>query len=292
MRHIVNLRRQKMDAAKTWGHNWMTAPRAAIAAVALFPALAAADTPQSGADGGWQFDASIYAFLPSIGGSTIFPIETGGSSVNISASQIISALNIAFMGSFDAHKGPWGVFNDLIYVDLGASKSNTRDFSIGNIGIPAGTTANLHLDVSAWVWTLAGEYRLSDTPGLKVDLLLGTRYLDLAEELTWSISGNLGPIEPAGRSGMSKQGSVIWDGIAGVKGHAAFGADGQWWLPFYLDGGAGDSNYTWQAAAGIAYEFHWGTIDAMWRYLDYDFSGTKIKSINFNGPMIGATFRW
>jgi hypothetical protein len=182
----------------------MTSFRVVIAAVALCPALAAADTTQSGTDSGWQFNASIYAFLPSLGGSTVFPINTGGSSVNISVSQILNSLNFTFMGAFDAHKGPWGAFTDLIYVDLGASKSNTNDFTIGNIGIPAGTTANLHLNVKSLVWTLAGEYRVSDTPALKVDLLLGTRYLDLTEKLGWSISGNLGPIVPAGRSGSSE----------------------------------------------------------------------------------------
>jgi len=270
----------------------MSALRLVIAAAALFPALAAADTTQSGADSGWQFDASIYMFLPSIGGSTVFPVDTGGSSVNVTASQILNSLNFTFMGAFDAHKGPWGVFTDLIYVDLGASKSNTNEFTIGNIGIPAGTTADLRLDISAWVWTLAGEYRVSDAPGLKMDLLVGTRYLDLTEDLSWSISGNLGPIVPAGRSGKSDQGQVRWDGIIGVKGHAAFGTRGQWLLPFYLDGGAGDSNHTWQAAVGVAYAFHWGTVDAMWRYLDYEFSGSQIKNINFKGPMIGATFRW
>jgi hypothetical protein len=281
-----------MGGRQTCGQVWMSALRVVIAAVTLLPALAAADTTQSGADSGWQFNASLYAFLPSIGGSTIFPIDTGGSSVNITASQILNSLNLTFMGAFDAHKGPWGAFTDLIYVDLGASKSNTNDFTIGNIGIPGGTTADLHLNVKSWVWTLAGEYRISDTPALKVDLLLGTRYLDLTEELSWSISGNLGSIVPAGRSGTSELGTVIWDGIIGVKGRAAFGADRQWLLPFYLDGGTGDSNNTWQAAAGIAYAFHWGTVDALWRYLEYDFSGTKIKSISFNGPMIGATFRW
>jgi opacity protein-like surface antigen len=288
----MNLYRLAMHALKTFGQISTTAPRVAVAAVALFPALAAADTPQFVSDPSWQFDASVYAFLPTIGGTTIFPVQTGGSSVNISARQILDSLNFTFMGSFDAHKGPWGAFTDLIYVDLGASKSNTRDFSIGNIGVPAGTTANLHLDVSGWVWTTAAEYRVADTPGLKMDYLIGARYLDLSEDLSWSISGNLGPIVPAGRSGSSGLGNVFWDGIAGIKGRAAFGADGQWLLPFYLDGGAGDSNTTWQVSAGVGYAFHWGTIDAMWRYLDYEFSGTKIKSIDFNGPMIGATFRW
>ena len=282
-----------MHVIKTCAQVWMAALRAVIGAVALIPGLAAADAPVVAvSDPGWQFDASLYVYLPSIGGSTSFPPENGGSSVDITSSQILDSLNFAFMGSFDAHKGPWGVFNDVVYVDLGASKSNTKDFSIGNREIPAGTTANLHLDLSGWAWTLAGEYRVSDTQGLKMDLLFGTRYFDLSEQLTWSISGSLGSLPPAARSSTSKQGDVVWDGIVGVRGHAAFGSEGQWLLPFYLDGGAGDSNHTWQAAAGIGYAFSWGSVEAMYRYLDYEFSGYDIKSINFTGPMIGATFRW
>ena len=31
----------------------------------------------------------------------------------------------------------------------------------------------------------------------------------------------------------------------------------------------------------------------MWRYLDYNFkSDKKLQDINFNGPMLGATFTW
>ena len=31
----------------------------------------------------------------------------------------------------------------------------------------------------------------------------------------------------------------------------------------------------------------------MWRYLDYNMkSGTPIESLNFNGPLVAATFRW
>ena len=31
----------------------------------------------------------------------------------------------------------------------------------------------------------------------------------------------------------------------------------------------------------------------MWRYLDYNMkSGNAVESMTFNGPMLGATFRW
>ncbi len=36
-----------------------------------------------------------------------------------------------------------------------------------------------------------------------------------------------------------------------------------------------------------------GDLIAAWRYIDYNMkSGQRIESMNFNGPMIGATWRW
>ena len=85
----------------------------------------------------------------------------------------------------------------------------------------------------------------------------------------------------------------VWDGIIGVRGRYAFGENRAWFIPFYLDVGTGESDVTWQGAAGIGYTFSWGSAVAMWRYLDYQFkSGQAIESMNFSGPMLGATFRW
>jgi hypothetical protein len=260
-----------------------------MAALSL-PALAMADTQAGSAASAWTYDASIYLYVPTIGGTTTFP--AGGSSINVSVAKILEALNFTFMGAFDVHNGQWGVFNDLMYVNLGGSKVSSRDFTIGNIGLPAGTAANLNLDIKAWVWTLAAEYRVSDEPGLKLDLLGGTRYFDLAEKLNWTITGNLGPIDPGSRSGSAEASSPLWDAILGIKGRITLGAGSKWSVPFYLDGGAGDSNHTWQAAAGIAYSFQWGGIIGMWRYLDYSLSGNKVTGISFDGPLLGATFHW
>ena len=248
------------------------------------------DTQAGSQTGAWTYEASIYLYVPTIGGTTAFP--AGGSSVNVTTAEILQSLNFMFMGEFDVHKGPWGVYNDLMYVNLGASKVASRDFTIGNIGLPAGTSANLNFDIRAWVWTLAAEYRVWDEPGLKVDLLGGTRYFDLAQKLDWTITGNLGPINPGSRSGSAEAGEPVWDGILGIKGHVVLGAGSKWSVPFYLDGGAGESNHTWQAAAGIAYSFHWGTVIGMWRYLDYGLSGNEVSSVSFNGPLLGATFHW
>jgi hypothetical protein len=111
--------------------------------------------------------------------------------------------------------------------------------------------------------------------------------------LGWSISGDLGPIPESGRSGSKEISEHIWDGIIGVKGRYAFGDNREWFVPIYLDVGTGQSDLTWQIAGGVGYTFRWGSVFAMWRYLDYDFkSDNALEKINFNGPMIGAAFSW
>ena len=64
-------------------------------------------------------------------------------------------------------------------------------------------------------------------------------------------------------------------------------------MPYYLDLGTGNSQFTWQAVAGVGYSFSWGELFAAWRYIDYDFkSGKPIQSLSFNGPAIGVAFNW
>ncbi len=71
------------------------------------------------------------------------------------------------------------------------------------------------------------------------------------------------------------------------------GAPSQWFVPYYLDIGAGDSDLTLQVLAGIGYRFSWGEVVGAWRYLAYDLPSDKaIADVNFNGPAVGAVFRW
>lgn len=265
----------------------------ALGIIGLAPGLASAATPTSGpASDDWQFSASVYGWFAGIGGNVNVPATGANADFNVDANTLINNLNLVGMAAFDVHKGRWGMFTDVVYMDLSASKSNTRDFTLGNIGIPATATADLHLDVKTTIWTIAGEYRVLDDQGWTVDLLAGARYLSLQQTLDWSITGSLGPLPPANTTGSSERSGDIWDGIVGVRGRFAFGEGQKWTIPFYLDGGTGDSENTYQAALGVGYSFEWGQISAMWRYLDYKPQSGRLQDVNFSGPMIGATFRW
>jgi hypothetical protein len=250
----------------------------------LLPGTAAAQARPDG----WEFRAIIYGYFPDIGGSTTFPAGTG-SSIDVDANTIIENLKFVFMGSFEAQRGRWGAFTDILYMDVGGSKSETRDLTIGGVQLPPGVTANAQLDVKGWVWTLAGTYRVTSTPEATFDVFAGARLLDVEQKLGWEFSANVGP----GLQGTSEADVQNWDGIVGVKGRLNFGARREWFVPYYLDVGTGESDLTWQAVAGIGYAFGWGEIIGAWRYLDYDFkSGKKLESLDFNGPMIGVAFRW
>jgi hypothetical protein len=240
----------------------------------------------------WQFHGVIYAYLPDIGGSSDFPAGTG-SSVNISADKILSNLKFTFMGTLEAQKGRWGAFTDVLYLDIGGSKSQTRDVSIGGGGLPAGVTSDLDLDIKGTVWTLGGSYRFMATPDATADVFAGARLLSVKERLNWKFSADVGPFVGPGREGSNEQKVDNWDAIVGVKGRLALGAGSPWFVPYYADVGTGDSDLTWQALGGIGYAYqNWEFLGA-WRYLDYDLkSGQKINSITFNGPMIGVAYRW
>jgi len=240
----------------------------------------------------WQFGVSIYGWFPDITGTTAFE-PSGGGDFEIDIEDILDNLEFTLMGTFDVRKGRWGILTDLIYMDVGASESGTRDASIGRREIPVNASADIDLDLESWVWTLAGYYRAVDQPGLTLDVLLGARYLDMEQKVEWDITGDVGPVAIPDRSGKVKESLSNWDALIGVRGRFAFGADYAWFVPYYLDVGAGDSDLTWQGFVGIGYAFRWGEVVAAWRYLYYDFPSSKaIDDMSFSGPLIGVTFRW
>ena len=267
-----------------------------LAVAGLLPAVAAADAAAviATADSDtWKFSATVYGWFPDIHSTVHFPVLGTTQSVSVDANKLYSNLNLGFTGAFDVHYGHWGAFTDIIYLNLGAKKSNSRDFTIGDVGIPANTTADLRFSMKSWIVTIAPEYRLSTWPEWTVDLLAGGRYADLTTSLNWSFTGNIGPLPPVSRVGGAEAGIHFWTGIVGIKGQYALGSDKRWSVPFYFDAGSGNSWRTYQAAGGVGYSFHWGEITALYRYLDYKpQSSIRFEEVYFAGPLVGATFRW
>lgn len=264
-----------------------------LASACILAAMAPVSAHAATTADDWQWNATVYLWLPSLGGETAFPPDGDGPSIDVSADAILDSLNFAFMGAFEGRRGPWAFATDVIYLDLGASKKATRDFGIGQAEIPASVSADLRLDLTGWLWTLTGSYAVVQQENFSMNVLAGARMLDLQEDLRWNINGDISTLPVVDRSGSSGVKDTQWDAIVGVKGRATFGADRQWFVPYYLDVGAGDSDLTWQGMAGLGYSFDSIDVIGVWRYLDYDFGdSTPLKSLDFNGPALGVTFRF
>ena len=103
----------------------------------LLPALAADIPPVvvTQESDTWQFSASVYGWFAGIGGTVNFPVAGTGTNFNVDAKTLLNHLELAAAGTFDVHKGPWGVFTDVMYLDLGGasriratSRSTTPQF--------------------------------------------------------------------------------------------------------------------------------------------------------------------
>lgn len=267
-----------------------TLPRRRLAALltGLTMAAAAPLAAQAQSSESWQYELSIYGWFPGISGTTSFPPNGNGPNVDASMGDVLDALKFAFFGTFEARKGAWGLWTDVVYADLGAS--HNTNLTARPPGLPPVTVnVNADLDLKSWIWTLAGVYGLKNDAEGTMDLVFGTRLLDLSTTLNWSAAGP-GPISPSGRKDVSDS---YWDAIVGLKGRALLGADRKWYVPYYVDVGTGQSQLTWQINAGLGYQFDWGAVQATWRYMDYDFkSSSAVQSLSFNGPTVGVVFKF
>lgn len=264
--------------------------RPVLCAVIVLCGIAGAANAQS-SDQQWHGAVTVYGYFPSIHGDTTFPNGNTGPTFTLDRHTILDSLEFAFMGRLHVQKGRWGGMADLFYANLGDSRSGTRDFTIPQVPIPVGVTANFDLDSKTTLLTLAGTYQLVATPGHDMRLLFGTRMYDASQQLDWQLSAPVvGYPQVTGRSSVD---NTKWDAIVGLSGRVRFGPDARWILPWYLDVGTGESRFTGQAYLGIGYAFNWGEVHAGWRYIDYRFkSGSLVSSASFSGPAVGVTWRF
>ena len=245
-------------------------------------------------NGQWHYSLTPYAWFPNISQTLQFNTPLGGGKtvdVEVKPDSYLSNLDFALMGTFEARKGDWALAMDLVYNDF-----SDQDGKIKTVRGPGGNLAlpidrNLNVDIRALIWEGIGSYTVARSPSGTLDVFGGVRYLGLKTTTDLSFSGPDGVL---GRSGGHSNKINVWDGIVGVRGEMRVSDDGDWFLPYYLDIGAGNySNWTWQGWTGIGYRFDWGDVVLAYRNLYYSTGGDEIvEDLRLAGPALGMTFRW
>jgi hypothetical protein len=243
----------------------------------------------------WVFEAYATLFVPtSISGMNEFPPEESSppDSTDIGASNSLVTLNGAFIGGFTARRDRWGVYTNVIYVDLHGTQTGSNVIEIAGQPTTAATTATARLGMRDSYVFLAGLYRVVANPNSPVDLLVGARFFDQHRALDWQFSGNVGSIPTSELSGNRSVSQSGVDAVLGLTGR--FGPTGHgWFAPYYVDFGTGKSSLTFQANAGFGYG--WSCCEAAlgWRYMHFgNPASSNIESVNLNGPALVLLVRW
>lgn len=87
-------------------------------------------TPALAQGSGWSFALSPYAWTPGLTSS----VEAAWGTVEVDKSigDVLSDLDLAFMGAFEARNGRWGLIADLFRPD----PSQSRDTPFSNLELP------------------------------------------------------------------------------------------------------------------------------------------------------------
>jgi hypothetical protein len=119
-----------------------------------------------------------------------------------------------------------------------------------------------------------------------LDVIAGARYLEIDAFL--KASSRLGPLPRSNEVVLSGNN---FDAIIGVKGDVDL--SNNWYAPYHLDAGTGDSDLTWQIAGGVGYKFDWGDAYLLYRFMDWQFKpASTIDNTNLSGPQIGVQFHF
>jgi len=221
----------------------------------------------------WKFTGSVYGWGAGIGGEAVT-----GADIDISFSDIIDNLDFAIMGGLKAERGPWTLFSDVVYLNMSADEN--ADLPLGPVTIPV----DVSVDMKSVIGTAGVGYQIYQQPGTKISAFGGARMLWI--ELEGDVSGRLLSFD-------GKFDSTNWDAIVGIMGETQI--NDKWYANYYADVGTGESNYTYQALAGLNYKLSKADLFFGYRYTKWDWDKGDFgpfSDLDTSGPYAGVKFRF
>jgi hypothetical protein len=267
-----------------------------LATAAASLTLASAHAAPPAYDGQWHYSITPYLWLPNVNATlkhTLPPGAGGSAESEVGPNSYLDNLQFALMLSGEARRNEWAVFSDVIYLDFGNEESHVTSVGGSGISIPRERNLGTSTDLKGWTWMLAGSYTAMRSDAATLEVLGGLRVLHLQSALDWRLDASIpGSGFTFERTGSVETDDTLYDAVIGVRGRVWFGG-GQWFVPYYLDVGTGDSSLTYQALAGVGYAFSWGEVQLSYRELSWEQSDDKfVQKLRFSGPALGLTWRF
>lgn len=242
-----------------------TATCAAVFATAVF------SSSHAQAETSWDWFGEIYLWGASLGGET-----TSGSSIDVSFGSLLDNLKLGGMAAVKAEQQRWTLFADLLYLDVSDSENGSLDLGSGPM------SASVDVDARAFISTIGAAYALSETPTSKVMALGGARYLWLDSEIDASVGSSSASVSDT---------ESAWDAVIGITGDLDLSE--RWYLVYYADVGAGQSDLTWQALLAAHYRFEKLDLSIGYRYLEWNLGDFgPFDKLDVSGPFMGARFKF
>jgi len=232
----------------------------------------AADLAPIPSETGWVFTAAPYLWLAGMSGD----VGSGShvANVDITLSDVLSHLDMGFMGAGEIRHDRFSFSGDLIYAKL----SGGRDVALGPFANHVELT-----NTSSMVTGLAG-YSVIYGDGGNLDVVAGARMWSVDNALAFS----------GGKFGSFDDNHTWVDPLIGIKGRANISPD------FYLTGWAlaggfgAASNFVWDVMGSVGYNFNKTfSMTAGYRAMGVDFRKTDFTySIVQGGPIVGFVFKF
>ncbi len=258
----------------------------------------------------WRFNATAYGWLTSISGSTTakgqtFDVNAGFFDILSNSSSIA-----AFDGYIEANKGKVGVYGDLVWSNLGFSKSAAR-YRNPVPGLTVSGVANAQVNLQTTIVEVGGIYEFarwshSPTSFTALDGLLGIRYWNNAVEAKIDTVAtanvyNLGLERSMGLT-IARDDGLEWiDPVVGFRLRHQFTPTQSASLRGDIGGFGLGSQLSWQAVG--VYSYGWKVDNYLlagmigYRALAANYSAgwglnTRGMDIVMHGPLIGFSVKF
>ncbi|MBW2573768.1 MAG: hypothetical protein JRE61_16000 [Deltaproteobacteria bacterium] len=229
-------------------------------------------------------EIGVYGFISGIGGET--KVGNVTSEVDVSFSDILENLDMAFMGFAEHRRGKWSFIGELFYADISIDDTTA---------VNADLSVKLDVEVEQTMAEAFVGYRVFEQDHgdarLGVDLLGGARYNKVDVEI------GVQAIQVGLTTSASRNPSEDWtDGVVGIR--AQYGLNNGWGFSGWADYGQGSDSSSYQLAGFVNYRFK-NNIKVFGGYRYYDFTyevgsgASRVElDLDFSGPMLGVAYRF